>query len=90
MATKTDATAYKAIIDAAEKRLEKELKSREAARDRGEPEDEGEFSSYERARQSIARHRSFLQFVAAGLLPASIAVRMAVEGRSALDECDDD
>jgi hypothetical protein len=83
----SDGAKYRAIIDAAEKRLSKQVKASEAQD--GDDAAQDEFSDPLMATNAIARHRSFLPFVEAGLLPASIAIRMAVEGNSALAQVDE-
>jgi hypothetical protein len=90
----TDGDKYRSIIEARRKLLDKYIASEEKRKQRGYDDDGDDndwvrFRDTDRAVDAIERHESFLPFVEAGLLPASIAIRMAVEGKSALGEIED-
>jgi hypothetical protein len=90
-ATSSEGAKYRRIIAAAEARLSAQSRKRQRHDSNPDEVDEdfiGEFYDEGQAEFAIRRHRSFLPFVEAGLLPAAIAIRMAVEGKSAVDEVD--
>lgn len=90
MAEQSEGSKYEAIIMNASKTLVLLEKKRKKADDDDDPDfDDSEIpTQYELdlRRKAVERHKSFLPFVKAGLLPASIAIRIAIEGKSAIDE----